>query len=317
MWFVNIMNYVKKLLINKYFIGLVFIILIALLLTFLFNKKEETYLFLTYPDEYHLVLDNSNELTTTIMTNEKDSLYLNKQSIDKMVIYDIKTNDEFMVKPTSITATNDYIEYQGRDYYSYAITVEIPFENYPSYIMNDAFLKAIYLTGESISFKLGELWLLGDNYNKDLLITSLKGIVNPYQNTYYLGGISLKCESINSSELYINKITPLSSNISCNYDYIKEQIEPVNVNSPINEIFGSKETLTVASSKIECNIKVNKEMTILIPLTYTELKQVTNLGFIITYTINGAIYQQIIEPFTFFKPSNITKEVDLFVYKRC
>lgn len=312
------MNYVKKLLINKYTLFTLLIIIILIVSLILIGREKDNHIFLVYPKEYSVLSKDDNPIfTVEIYANEKDSVYLKKETIDNVKIYDFSSKDYLTCDIHEIEKNMEYIKYEDNKYYKYRLNIELPIKKQTELKFNEAYLKINYLTSEIISFYLGNFNVINYENNSAFIINRMKGVINKINNQDTLVGIYLELNNYLDQDVIITKINFTSNQITTNYDYLSvvEEISD-DYQESIDNIVKMKYNLYQKSDKQECLLQINKDSKtkIFIPLTYLKDNSVNQTGIIITYLYKNETYQQVIEPFVFFNSIENNVEVEKIVY---
>ena len=309
------MSYVKKLLAKNlwFIITILLIIVTTIILIFLYIRNSKSLEFLTIPKEYYIEYSEETYLETSIKCTRKDTMYLDKELINEVYIYDNITKEEYLLNLIDIKKDTLY-EYENVNYYNYELKLLIPFKSNSLISLENCYMKINYLNDETLNFKLGKIFL----YNKEestkvFTISSLKGIVSIVNDKKTLSGVilSLKNEIDN---LTITNIESLNNNVLVNVGKIK-QLEHADyeATTPISEILGYEYSIYESVNQIDILYEIDKEIILFLPLSYLTSSNITTLGFEITYLLDDNTYSQIIEPFMFFK-SYEDVLVDHFVY---
>lgn len=312
------MNYVKKLFINKYTLFTILIIILLTISLILINRKNKDYFFLIYPKEHSILSKQDNSFfTIEIYSNEENSDYLKKETIDNIKIYDFVTKDYLTCNIDNIENVNEYINYDKNKYYKYKLNLILPIKQQTELNFNEAYLKINYLTNETISLYLGNFNVIEYKTNNAFMVNRMKGVINQINKQDTLVGIYLELTNTLTQDIIITNIDFTSNRIITNYDYLSIVDEIVdNYQESINNIVNEEYQFYQKSDKIDCSILIekNKKQKIFIPLTYLKDSSVNQTGIIITYQNNGINYQQIIDPFVFFNSIENNIEVEKVVY---
>ena len=126
----NIMSYMKK----KYIKILplivtssIIIVVISILVITIIRKKDYFY-FIIQPSNYYLP-NNNLTLNIELYSNHQNDYYLNKDTIEKLLIKDKVKNDFYMVKINQIVAKENTIKYNNKYFYKYLLKIKIPIKD--------------------------------------------------------------------------------------------------------------------------------------------------------------------------------------------
>lgn len=309
------MNYVKKLLkANWLLIVGIFILISALaVLLILYFRNTKTLEFFTVQQEYYIEFEENTYLKTSVKCSRKDTMYLDKELVSSVSIYDNNTKEEYLLDLVEINKLDLY-EYNDKNYYDYELKLLIPFKSDSLISLENCYMSMNYINDETLDFKIGKVFL----YNKDssvkaFTISSLKGLVTTINEEQTLSGVILSLTKEYDNLTIIN-IETLNNNVIINKGKITE-LEHTNYESttPINDVLGYEYNIYNQPSDKNINYNVDKNLIFLLPLSYLNQTSVSTLGFKITYIMDNTVYHQVIEPFMFFK-SYLDFEVDFFVY---
>ena len=306
----NIMSYMKK----KYIKILplivtssIIIVVISILVITIIRKKEYFY-FIIQPSNYYLP-NNNLTLNIELYSNHQNDYYLNKDTIEKLLIKDKVKNDFYMVKINQIVAKENTIKYNNKYFYKYLLKIKIPIKDIDFLQISQAILEFYYLSTEQIKLDIGSIIIYNECKNHHIHINHLKGIVNQIDQLNILSGIGLTLSS--DVDLEINNIVPLDRRIKVQGRLIKKLKED-NYDNFINMsdlLDNEYKVLEVDSDFPKIILNKNIKNHYLIPLGYEEIFSITILGFIIDYSIDGINYQQLINPFKFYNTSFVNYQV--------
>ena len=123
------MNYVKKLLkANWLLIVGIFILISALsVLLILYFRNTKTLEFFTVQQEYYIEFEENTYFKTSVKCSRKDTMYLDKELVSSVSIYDNNTKEEYLLDLVEINKLDLY-EYNEKNYYDYELKLLIPFK---------------------------------------------------------------------------------------------------------------------------------------------------------------------------------------------
>lgn len=302
------MNYVKKLSKNKWEYLLLILLLISVFVTLMIFqiRNSKKLIFLTSLKNYSLVLDEE-DFNVNIKCSRNDTMYFNQKMIKNAYFYDQKTKDTYLVKVKDINLEKDYYQYQYDQYYDYDLTISIPFTSNEVIKFKNFFLVLEYLNDEKLNFKMGTLALLTKpSSQNEIIINSLKGIVNVANQKETVVGIILKMSSLHD-EIILNKVEIISSVVNANMNEIKELKNCPDQTEEISKILQKEYDIFKRVNDTTTEILINNEKTLVVPFSYDFVSQVKTLGFILHYQINSESFEQIIYPFKFFETTNFSQ----------
>ncbi len=311
----NIMNYTKKKSRTKWFIiitCLVSLIIISIIVV-AFLRKKDYYYYFAKDDVYYL--DKSNPtFNVSIYSTHQDDYYLDMTSINSVVLKSQDRKEFYTLNLNKIVKEQQTEIYQNQTFYKYRFNLMLPLKEIDNFSLDDATLELNYISDESLSLKLGT-FIMYDNLNDShLTITKLKGVVNTIDNLQVLCGMGITISSKNN--VTIKKIETLDQRININNDQIKvlensDYLNETLMSTLLQDEYNPYHVNTTNNLDITINDTESKHY--LIPFSYQKLFSIDTLGFIITYSLDGIIYQQLIYPFKFYATTTNSYEVIKYV----
>ncbi len=297
-------------------IGIPIIILVgfvALSIYVFSSKRIKELSILNVPYDYFYQNDTDElNMFIPIYVNEKDSVYFNKESINRSTLQNIDESMSFRVDVMDITST-DSVTYNNITYYLYECELRIPFEIDSNLYIDNMYLKLDYDNDEEILMHIGSLCIYNNTSTQDVTYTSLKGVVQEVSDNIMLSHVLVKLYS--TSPYTIKNITPISNYASISWsntykvDYLNEY------ETPLNEIVSSNYDVFNQDNSIHI-IEMNNESYLLIALNYKNINESNTIGFNITYEQDGETKELVISPFKFFSTNNMKVEEQKYEFNR-
>ena len=194
------MNFTKK---NyKIFVFLIGIILIIIgSCIIMFHKPIGKCEIITVTNDYYVVnSDFNNYLNIPIYFSIKDPIFIDQNQIDSIFLINESGED---IIPLSIFEINYLNEVKVKEvvYYQYDLKVKVDLELDFLTIYDSIYLGIDYNTGPKIKMLIGSLCIYNYIQNNDIHYTSLKGIVEEFENKKMLKCILVKLNTTKPIEI--------------------------------------------------------------------------------------------------------------------
>ena len=193
----------------------IIIIVIACVITlisglfFVLKKNPIKLEFITLSNEYFVVnSDNNNYINVPIYVDIKDTEFMNADNIETIYLTNRSEDELYPVEIEYITYLDTAL-HNDKKYYQYDVKLNLMFISNEMIKISDLYLKAIYPNDITVKLKLGSLVLYNYKTDQNLSYSSLKGLVQVWNNKTMLSGVLVKLSS--SLDYTITSIKTISN----------------------------------------------------------------------------------------------------------
>jgi len=282
-------------------------ILCIIFTLFLLKETEEECIILTAPKIYSIYhSDDLETIEIEILTNQTDHFYFDKDYINNLSI----ENEEYTFPVTllDVISKNETIIFEDNPYQS--VTLKLRTELFSTDLLvqiEQANLSITYLNGENISLFIGEFnYLFKGEVRTELALQELSATYEEVDGVQTVGGVNLSLRNRSEQLLEIVDIELVASGVVTNLGMMQKR-EACLYNMTVSDClyidaysFHIEPVDTILHETVLSNHTWNGY----IPLSYVDYPYIDEFAIIITYKMNGTLYQFVLDDFPFMRTAN-------------
>lgn len=295
----------------KYLILAAVVLSTAILVVIFNNKRQKNTTFITYPRDYSLVISgDKTHLTVPLLASKKKLECLSLSNI-KQTYLQGEYEETYLVTLVDITENSVKRVIDNSTYYQYLLTCELNFSSDTPLFIKHAYLELIFKNNDNISFNIGNISLIKNNFNHYLDIKMIKGWANNWGEMSTLQGVLLEIGNSTSQDITLKAISLLSQSIKPGV-IVTYQTAPDSLPKLFNGDWSSSSDALMK----EVTIKAGTSLFFSIPIYYHEKIFVNQAGIIISGQIGNQTFEQLIMPYELFttssSPSGIKEQYEVY-----
>jgi len=284
----------------------VFIVLVVIVTTIIIIsvKRNNKEYYMNFEKDYSIIYEELPTMDVSIYSTNPDSSLFNIDKIVSCSLYNLV--DRYNIRVNECVDSDNTYELNNRIYYECILNFNLDFSSDGFIPIDNCYMEIIFNTNEKLKVKIGNICFTKATYEDHIKIKKVQSIVNSLGEFTSLTAIAIQIES--KEDVKITNIIPISNTISINNQYllVNENITDIDNSTPCTEIFGENYSCFKSSYESFKQININnKELQLIIPLTYNNKEFVDSLGLIIEYSIDGSNYKQIVNSYKLFSTTDV------------
>jgi len=293
-----------------FFLVICLYLVLGTVLILTIKEKPERINFFTLKQNYSRLLSEDESIVVSLFIDCNNSFITDSKNITSSSL----KNEEntLAVEINCIEQVDENIEYKGKDYYLFNITIdfnEVDISDFDLKI-RDCYLEVDYLNGESFSLYLGDMFIsFGEVLSSNHLdYFNLYGVINEIEGENYLLAIIIKLENLSNLPITITDISSVNDIVSFDVLNHYKTSEKIDAAIDLVELLGDYDHL---ENKEKSTFVLEDEYYYLIPLVYESYEKIYRLPITIEYSYNYELYSLELDDYLFFDESiNLNEHTD-------
>lgn len=277
------------------------------------NKKPEKIVIITEKEAHIGIGDESATIEIPCYIAERFSFLLEKKQIRSCNLVDKKLSTNFVMEIDKITNENNYIKYDNEKLIGKKLHLKYNYLSTDMLKIPNACIELNYENESKYILDIGSVTLIRGNELNYVNLENIKGIVNdiiPLNNSYIPSTVGLVVKLHSSEKRVIKKIELLNGYGEIdNSKIMKLNTFDIDNQTDINKFI--KYELMIKDSDSKCNITVDNNIILLLPICYYELEAICSAGLLITYEQGE---KQIINEFPIFSSTTVSNSYCKYVF---
>ena len=285
-------------------------LVIGTVLVFTVKDKPDVINYFTLKQNYSRLLSEDETLVVSLFIDYNNSFITDSNNITSS---SLKSEENTLaVEVRGIEQVDEEIEYKGKSYYLFNITIDFNEVNITDFELKirDCYLEMDYVNGDTIELFIGDIFIsFGEVTSSNHLdYFNMYGIINEIEEENYLLAIMIKLENLTNQEITITNIKSVNDIVKFDLINHYKTTEKIDGSFSLMDLIGEYNHLEIKEAG---KFILEDEYYYLIPLVYESLEKVYRLPITIEYSYNYELYSLELDDYLFFDESiNLNERTD-------